>query len=79
MYIKGKRTYILHDHYMRILKIINTHFKNMLPSLIPFQPVYADAGYIIIDQNTRTIINAQCAFSKHHIKQYYQEWVWIDY
>ena len=43
------------------------------------QPLSLDAGYLIVDTNTKTIVSNQSAFSKQHLKpSYAKDWFWIE-
>jgi len=53
MIIKNRKIMFKRDHYNKIIKAISS----------PKPGQFLDAGYIIIDFDTKTIINAQNAFS----------------
>ena len=55
--IKNNKISFHSAHYNKIIQIINTPKPNK----------FLDAGYIIIDFDNKTIINAQNAFSINHL------------
>jgi len=77
--IKGLEITILNNHYEAIITIIKNNFKEIKKGTPTFQqPLDLDAGYILIDVNTQTVVSCQSAFHKQHIPTL-KDWTWVEY
>jgi hypothetical protein len=56
--IKGKRITVVHVHYREALRLLHTTCKHVRQEEIINT---LDAGYILVDHNTQTVMNAQYA------------------
>jgi len=58
--IRDDCVYLTSIHYRKAMKLLENGLEEILPLL---QHRFLDAGYIVLDLNKKTIINAQNAFS----------------
>ena len=71
---------IIPEHYNTIIRIMNNDFKNTRCYTKNIEdPIFLDAGYLLVDREKRVIVNCQNAFARQHVHpNFSKEWLWIE-
>ncbi len=65
--INNENVYFLSIHYKTLIWLLENDFNKILEVLK--RKTYLDAGFIVLDNNQKLIINSQNAFDIYSIKQ----------